>query len=76
MMKAEDYSVHALHERLDRPPKGVTTAPPVICCTTALTTSDIFDIHDDDIYFCTADIGWVTGYSYLVYGPLAIGKRR
>jgi acetyl-CoA synthetase len=33
----------------------------------------IFDVHDDDIYWCTADIGWVTGHSYIVYGPLANG---
>ena len=31
----------------------------------------IFDIHDDDVYWCAADIGWVTGHSYIVYGPLA-----
>lgn len=33
----------------------------------------IFDIHDDDTYWCTADIGWITGHSYIVYGPLAAG---
>ena len=39
----------------------------------ALTHKYVFDIHDDDIYFCTADIGWVTGHSYVVYGPLCNG---
>ncbi|MCS7313303.1 MAG: acetate--CoA ligase, partial [Acidobacteria bacterium] len=39
----------------------------------AVTTQWIFDIHDEDLYWCTADIGWVTGHSYIVYGPLAIG---
>lgn len=33
----------------------------------------VFDIHDDDLYFCTADIGWITGHSYIVYGPLLLG---
>jgi acetyl-CoA synthetase len=33
----------------------------------------VFDIHDDDIHFCTADIGWITGHSYIVYGPLSAG---
>ena len=33
----------------------------------------VFDIHDGDVYFCTADIGWVTGHSYVVYGPLCNG---
>ena len=33
----------------------------------------IFDIHEEDTYWCTADIGWITGHSYIVYGPLANG---
>src|SRR5512134_2064144 len=33
----------------------------------------IFDVHEEDVYWCTADIGWVTGHSYIVYGPLANG---
>jgi acetyl-CoA synthetase len=40
---------------------------------TYATTKWIFDIKDDDVYWCTADIGWVTGHSYIVYGPLANG---
>jgi acetyl-CoA synthetase len=35
--------------------------------------NDIFDYHDGDVYWCTADVGWVTGHSYIVYGPLANG---
>jgi len=35
------------------------------------TTKYVFNIHDDDVHFCTADIGWITGHSYIVYGPLA-----
>ncbi len=54
-------------------PKGVvhTTAGYLMHITISHKT--IFDIHDDDIYWCTADIGWVTGHSYIVYGPLANG---
>ncbi len=37
------------------------------------TTRWVFDLRDDDVYWCTADVGWVTGHSYIVYGPLANG---
>ena len=40
---------------------------------TYLTTKWVFDLKDEDIYWCTADIGWVTGHSYIVYGPLQNG---
>jgi acyl-coenzyme A synthetase/AMP-(fatty) acid ligase len=40
---------------------------------TSLTHKWIFDLKEDDVYWCTADIGWVTGHSYIVYGPLANG---
>jgi len=40
---------------------------------TSLTHTWIFDLKEDDVYWCTADIGWVTGHSYIVYGPLANG---
>ena len=43
------------------------------CLYTNLTFSYIFDYHEEDIHFCTADIGWVTGHSYIVYGPLSNG---
>ena len=39
----------------------------------AYTHEAVFDYHDGDIYWCTADVGWVTGHSYIVYGPLANG---
>ena len=38
-----------------------------------MTMKWVFDLQEDDIYWCTADIGWVTGHSYIVYGPLAAG---
>jgi acetyl-CoA synthetase len=54
-------------------PKGVvhTTGGYLLHC--ALSHKYIFDIQDNDVYWCTADIGWVTGHSYIVYGPLANG---
>ena len=56
-------------------PKGVlhTTAGYIIYATQTFKT--IFDYHDGDVYWCTADIGWVTGHSYIVYGPLAAGAQ-
>jgi acetyl-CoA synthetase len=54
-------------------PKGVlhTTAGYLLQVT--LTSRHIFNLHDDDIHFCTADVGWITGHSYVVYGPLSNG---
>ena len=40
---------------------------------TAVTHKHAFDYHEEDVYFCAADIGWITGHSYIVYGPLANG---
>ncbi len=54
-------------------PKGVQHNVGGYMVYTALTHKYIFDYHDGDIYWCTADIGWVTGHSYIVYGPLANG---
>ncbi|MFO7593570.1 MAG: acetate--CoA ligase [Pseudomonadota bacterium] len=54
-------------------PKGVLHTTGGYLLYAAMTTKYTFDIHEDDIYWCTADVGWITGHSYLVYGPLAIG---
>jgi acetyl-CoA synthetase len=54
-------------------PKGVLHTTAGYLLHTTLTHKYIFDVHEDDIYWCTADIGWVTGHSYIVYGPLANG---
>jgi acetyl-CoA synthetase len=54
-------------------PKGVLHTTGGYLLQTALTTKWVFDLQDDDTYWCTADIGWVTGHSYVVYGPLANG---
>ncbi len=54
-------------------PKGVVHTTGGYLLHTSLTHKLIFNIHEDDVYWCTADIGWVTGHSYIVYGPLANG---
>jgi acetyl-CoA synthetase len=54
-------------------PKGVLHTTGGYCVYTAMTHQYVFDYHEGDIYWCTADVGWVTGHSYIVYGPLANG---
>ena len=54
-------------------PKGVLHTTAGYLLYTALTHEWVFDYHDGDIYWCTADIGWITGHSYIVYGPLCNG---
>ncbi|MFC4638478.1 acetate--CoA ligase [Deinococcus hohokamensis] len=51
-------------------PKGVQHTTGGYMVGTYLTTGEVFDLRDDDVYWCTADVGWVTGHSYSVYGPL------
>ncbi|MCW5682299.1 MAG: acetate--CoA ligase, partial [Xanthobacteraceae bacterium] len=54
-------------------PKGVLHTTGGYALYTAMTHEYVFDYHDGDIYWCTADVGWVTGHSYIVYGPLQNG---
>ncbi|HLL21783.1 MAG TPA: acetate--CoA ligase [Kofleriaceae bacterium] len=54
-------------------PKGILHTTGGYLTGTAYTTKLVFDLRDDDVFWCTADIGWVTGHSYVVYGPLANG---
>ena len=54
-------------------PKGILHTTGGYLTQVAYTTKMVFDLKDEDIYWCTADIGWVTGHSYVVYGPLACG---
>jgi len=54
-------------------PKGVVHTTGGYLLHVSLSHKVIFNVHDDDVYWCTADIGWVTGHSYIVYGPLANG---
>jgi acetyl-CoA synthetase len=54
-------------------PKGVLHSTGGYGTQVAYTTKYVFDLRDEDTYFCTADVGWVTGHSYIVYGPLSLG---
>jgi len=72
-MGGEDYLFMLYTSGSTGKPKGVVHSTAGYLLQAALTTKYVFDIHDDDVYWCTADIGWVTGHSYIVYGPLCIG---
>ncbi len=54
-------------------PKGVVHTTGGYCVYTSLTHQVVFDLHDDDVYWCSADVGWITGHSYMVFGPLFNG---
>ena len=54
-------------------PRACSTPPAAICCMPILTMKWTFDLKPDDVFWCTADIGWVTGHTYITYGPLACG---
>ncbi|KAK2868429.1 hypothetical protein Q7C36_000300 [Tachysurus vachellii] len=54
-------------------PKGILHTIAGYLLYTSLTFKHVFDYHHDDVYWCTADIGWITGHSYITYGPLANG---
>ena len=55
-------------------PKGVLHTTGGYLVYASITHQYIFDCHNDDIYWCTADVGWVTGHSYIIYGPLCNGS--
>jgi len=54
-------------------PKGILHTTAGYLLGAKMTTEYVFDLRDEDVYWCTADVGWVTGHSYVVYGPLANG---
>ena len=54
-------------------PKGVKHTTGGYLAGTHITTKYVFDLQEDDVYWCTADVGWITGHSYIVYGPLSNG---
>ena len=72
-MKAEDPLFILYTSGSTGKPKGVLHTTAGYLVYTAMTHQYVFDYHDGDIYWCTADVGWVTGHSYIVYGPLANG---
>jgi acetyl-CoA synthetase len=65
--------VHPLHLRLHRQTEGRAAHDRRLPPAGGLTFKYVFDYHDGEVYWCTADVGWVTGHSYIVYGPLANG---
>lgn len=72
-MKAEDPLFLLYTSGSTGKPKGVLHTTAGYLVYTAITHQYVFDYHDGDIYWCTADVGWVTGHSYILYGPLANG---
>ena len=73
VMEAEDPLYILYTSGSTGKPKGVQHNVGGYMVYTAATHKLVFDYHDGDIYFCAADIGWVTGHSYIIYGPLANG---
>ena len=55
-------------------PKGIQHSSAGYLLGAAMTNSWVFDLKDDDIFWCTADVGWITGHTYVAYGPLAVGS--
>ena len=56
-------------------PKGIVHSTGGYLTQASATTKAVFDLRNDDVYWCTADVGWITGHSYVVYGPLANGAQ-
>ncbi len=72
-MDAEDVLFILYTSGTTGKPKGIVHTTGGYLTGVAATTRMVFDIRPDDVFWCTADVGWVTGHSYVVYGPLAIG---
>ena len=72
-MSAEDLLFILYTSGSTGKPKGIIHSSAGYLLNCILTNKWVFDLKDDDIFWCTADIGWITGHSYVVYGPLAVG---
>src|SRR3984893_15010703 len=72
-MEAEDMLYILYTSGTTGKPKGIVHTTGGYLVGVSATTKLVFDLRDEDVYWCTADIGWVTGHSYVVYGPLANG---